>query len=344
MAENVNINITRPKFVCPPGAPTRLQILYPPQGKFAGVVFPPTKKKIMSSGQQSERDGMEGESQARPHGYAKKRDKKPLEAVPKKKGKSAKPNIHESVNKGKMPMPLDPLGGKKKTTLNPLGKEDQINPFENRDNKGKGHLTGAKGRSECPSTKGRHTASKGWFIENIYQSSMDNTVWDVKGKTQKGKTQKGKTHKGPNQPGGAINETLPTIIDLCAEEEETQEEKIAPEIEGEQEKRRGWMNTILEEGYKPPDFQNPHRLRKMLYKIQESLDHQKYESNTKWSTQEDEITQEKIDQDFHLQILTEPTYIPKEKEKKKKVPHTADLLNEITGVECEEFELDADSP
>ena len=102
------------------------------------------------------------------------------------------------------------------------------------------------------------------------------------------------------------------------------------------------MNSIIEEGYKQPDFQNPKKIKKLLEKIEESLQQQKYESEANWSTNYKEITDEDINEDFHMQMLTEPTHVETTKKKKEKTPHTADLLNEITGMECQDFEVDSE--
>ena len=55
----------------------------------------------------------------------------------------------------------------------------------------------------------------------------------------------------------------------------------------------------------------------------------------KWDKKFKDIPKEVIENDFHLQILTEQT-IPK-KRKRQKAKHTAELLNLQTGVDCVDF-------
>ena len=94
--------------------------------------------------------------------------------------------------------------------------------------------------------------------------------------------------------------------------------------------------------YRFQRFSIPLHLCSPLNKVQESLHNQKYEPAKNWETHHKEITQEEIEEDFHFRILTEPNSNQETSESKDEAPHTADLLNAITGVECLEFELDPD--
>ena len=109
------------------------------------------------------------------------------------------------------------------------------------------------------------------------------------------------------------------------------------------------MIDILEKGIKKrPALQGPEKIGEILKEIQRSMGNPEKDRAKKRNAKYKEIAQANINDDFHLQIPTEPTQIPKKKE--REMQRTAELAernatqrnarNGQTGAHCVDFEVE----